>query len=98
MNRYEMTQEELTELLEACKPVPVMYISGGTPLFDDPQESANRVWKKLADKYGFIWDTAQPDGRDLKNFKAEPKQPMQPFNLDLALHGAELCNPRKQSR
>ncbi len=27
----------------------VMYASGGVPLFDDPQEIANRAWKKLAD-------------------------------------------------
>ena len=48
----------------------VMYASGGVPLFDDPQEVANRAWKKLAGEMGFIWDTASP-GADDHSFFAE---------------------------
>ena len=40
---FEMTEEELGELLEACRPTSVMYLSGGTPVFGTPQENANRA-------------------------------------------------------
>jgi hypothetical protein len=71
---FEMTQEELDEIKTiAMRPsIPVMkfgdYISGG-----DRQEDANEVWKKLGNKYGFVWDTAEGNGSDPKKFLATPK-------------------------
>jgi len=47
MKNFEMTQKQLDELLNACKPTPVMYLSGGEPMFKTPQENANYAWKKL---------------------------------------------------
>lgn len=78
---FQITQDELNEILEASKPTPVMYLSGGTPMFDSPQENANRVWKKLADKYGFVWDSAELiSNKPPTNFKATPTQIKQSVN------------------
>jgi len=69
---FEMTQEGF----EAIKAIaqddtPVMkfgdYISGM-----DKFERANDFWKRLADKYGFVWDTAEGNGSDPKKFLATP--------------------------
>ena len=57
---FELTQDDLDSVLKASEPTPVMYLSGGQSMFSTPQENANRAWKKLAEKHGFIWDTAQP--------------------------------------
>ncbi len=51
----------------------VMYLSGGKPMFDDPQEIANRAWKKLADDMHFVWDTASA-GSDERSFFAEARE------------------------
>lgn len=57
---YELSQEDLDTLLDASKPVPVMYLSGGQPMFGTPQQNVNRVWKEIGQKYRFFWNTAQP--------------------------------------
>lgn len=57
---YELSQEDLDKILNAGKPVPAMFLSGGQLMFGTPQENANRAWKKMGKKYGFVWDTAQP--------------------------------------
>jgi hypothetical protein len=73
---FEMTGEELEELLDACKPTPVMYLSGGTPMFKSPQENANYVWQRLGEKYGFKWDTVAPvPGKYMSHFTAELLEP-----------------------
>ena len=69
---FTLTDEQLRFLLDACKPTPAMWASGGRPLFDSPQENANRAWQKLADEMGFVWDTVQP-GRTKMEFTAEVK-------------------------
>jgi hypothetical protein len=43
-----MTKQDLRDLLEACRTTPAMFLSGGTPMFDTPQENANRAWQGLA--------------------------------------------------
>lgn len=55
-----MTEEDLQIILDACKPTPVLYISGGHNIGDDPQENANAAWKKLGEKMGFDYLTVQP--------------------------------------
>ena len=57
---YEITQKDFDSILEASKSVPAMFLSGGQPMFGTPQENANRAWKEIGKKYGFVWDTAQP--------------------------------------
>ena len=58
--QFEMTAEEFAAILEACKPTPVMFLSGGRPMFPSPQENANAAWQRLAEKRGFVWDTVEP--------------------------------------
>jgi hypothetical protein len=70
---YEMTEEDLKELLESCKSDPVIYGSGGVPLFQTQQEKANAAWEKLADKYNFKWDSVMPvSGKGNRFFTAIP--------------------------
>lgn len=59
---YEMTEADLVKILDACKPTPAMWGSGGAKLFDSPQENANRAWKELGDRMGFNSMTVQPQG------------------------------------
>ena len=69
--QYRMTPEQLTYLLDACKPVPAMMLQcGPTPT---QQDNANRAWQKLGDDMGFHWYTALPAGSDPHCFTAEPK-------------------------
>ena len=68
-----MTEDDLKIHLDACKPTPVMYTSGGQPMYKSPQENANDAWQKLGDKMGFIGHTARPCGKGDLVFTAEPK-------------------------
>lgn len=71
---YEMTEEDLAAILDACKPTPVMMIGGftGSP----PQENANRAWAVLGTKMGFDPMTVQPiSGRGQRFFTAIPSEP-----------------------
>lgn len=71
---FEMSNEQLKELLDACKPTPVMYLSAGKPMFNTPQENANYAWEKLGKELGFEYMTVQPNGKGDKYFTAEPIQ------------------------
>ncbi len=69
---FEMTPEDLTSLLDASKPTPVMYSTGGQPMFNSPQENANLAWKRLGEKMGFKHMTVQPvSGKAETFFTAE---------------------------
>ena len=71
---YEMTEDDLKTILDACKPTPVMYLSGGTPMFNTSQENANHAWAMLGEKMGFDHMTVRPAGSDgMRFFTAEPK-------------------------
>jgi len=72
MQDYEMTQEQLDEIMDACKPTPVMYLSGGAPMFVTPQENANYAWGKLGKLLGFKHMTVRPNGKGGRFFSAEP--------------------------
>ena len=67
---FELTDEQFAELKEASQPTPAMWLSGGQPMFDTPQENANRFWKKLSTELGFKWDSAEA-GKDARHFTAE---------------------------
>lgn len=70
---YEMTAEQETELLNVCKPTPVMYLSGGRPMFNSPQENANEAWRRLGVTLGFKHMTVRPSSKpDPRVFTAEP--------------------------
>lgn len=61
----------MSEQMEIAHNQRVMYATGGVPLFDDPQEIANRAWKKLAGQMGFVWDSAGPGSGDDRSFTAD---------------------------
>jgi hypothetical protein len=49
---FRMNDDQYAFMMAAMKDARnqrVMYLSGGRPMFDDPQEIANIAWKKLAD-------------------------------------------------
>ena len=67
---FEMTKNQLDELMKACKPVPYMIIGGRKP--SSPQENANRAWEKLGNEMGFKHMTVQPvRGKGAAYFTAE---------------------------
>jgi len=68
---YEMTEAELKELLDACKPVVCMRVGGVS--HSSPQENANRAWDNLGKKMGFDYMTVQPiSGKGERFFSAIP--------------------------
>lgn len=67
---YEMTQEDLDQILEACKPVPYIIIGGIPPR--SPQENANTAWAELGRRMGFKHMTVRPiPGKEQRFFTAE---------------------------
>lgn len=71
---FEMADEDLEKLLDACKPTPAMWGSGGAKMFPTPQENAARAWNELGDRMGFEGSTAQQvHGKGQKFFTAVPK-------------------------
>ena len=77
--RFEMTEEQYEKLLEASKPTPLMYLSGGRPMSPSPQENANRAWRKLGKELGFDWRTVEPvEGESDRVFTAEPEPDLCP--------------------
>ena len=69
--RYEMSEDDLAVLLEACKPVTYIIIAGEEPR--SPQENANDAWALLGKKMGFDYLTVEPTGEGDRFFTAEPK-------------------------
>ena len=71
---FELIDEDLVALLDASKPTPAMFLSGGVPMCGTPQENANHAWQRLGDKLGFDTRTVQPiPGKGQKFFTAEPR-------------------------
>lgn len=67
---FEMTEEQLAELLDAGKPVICMKIGNYWPR--TPQQNANSAWRALGKELGFKWDTVSPvSGKGRKFFTAE---------------------------
>lgn len=70
---YEMTQEDLDNLMDAMKPVPMIMLQCGTP--PSQQENANRAWAALGTKMEFDSDTVQPiSGKGTRFFSAVPSE------------------------
>ena len=69
MSDFEMTKEQLDEIMDACKPVPMIMLQCGTPR--SPQENSNAAWKRLGAKMGFKHMTVRPNGKGDRCFSAE---------------------------
>lgn len=70
---YEMTEDDLAALLDACKAVPAMMIGGSVP--SSPQQNANDAWARLGKKMGFDSKTVQPiPGKGTRFFTAVPSE------------------------
>lgn len=73
---YELTEDEFAEIRAIAQDsTPVMkfgdYWSGM-----DKQDRANAFWKLLAEKYGFVWDSAEGSpGKPVTFFLATPTRP-----------------------
>ena len=48
---FEMSEEDLKTILDACKSVPCIQVGGYTP--SSPQANVNRAWAVLSKKMGF---------------------------------------------
>ena len=67
---FKMSKVQLEKLLDACKPVPYMIMSGIVPC--SPQENANRALHYLGSEMGFDSLTVRPvPGEDMDVFTAE---------------------------
>jgi len=70
---YEMSTEDLSILLNACKPVVAIKVGNYVP--SGPQENANRAWALLGKKMGFDPMTVRPvDGKGQRFFTAVPSE------------------------
>lgn len=72
---YEMTQEDLDVILDACKAVPMIMLQCGNP--SSPQENANRAWEALGKKMGFDHTTVEPAGGGMRFFSAVPSETLE---------------------
>lgn len=72
---YEMSEEDLKKILEACNPTPVLYGSGGVNFGGDSQENANQAWRALGEEMGFDYMTVRPiQGKGMRFFSAVPSE------------------------
>ena len=70
---YEMTDDDLKEILAACKPTPCILVGDYMPA--TPQENANRAWQELGKRMGFDHMTVRPiNGKDPQFFTAVPNE------------------------
>jgi len=70
---FEMTREEMDDILQINKDqMPVMLI-GGITTGMDLREKINRYWSGLGDKYGFDDATVEPSAKGELFFLAIPK-------------------------
>ena len=68
--KYTMTLEQYNVIIDASKPVVVMWV-GGPP--HSPQENANFAWQSLGEELGFEYMTVQPIEGSKLEFTAEER-------------------------
>jgi len=73
VKHFTLTEDEYAEVLDASKSTPYMVVGGSTG--SSPQESVNLVWKRLAEKYGVVWDSIRPFGTDPRDLVATELPP-----------------------
>ena len=83
---FEMSEEDLARILEACKPVPCMMIGGMSP--PSPQENANAAWAELRRRMGFAPFTVEPTGQGDRFFSAVSTEPLRTA-VDQAIESQE---------
>ena len=67
---YELTEEQLETIYDACKPVTCMMIGNSLPR--NPQENANDAWRAMGVELGFEYMTVEPvPGKGDRFFTAE---------------------------
>ena len=67
---YELTEEQLATILDACKPVVCIKVGNYSPR--NPQEKANAVWAAMGKELGFDHMTVGPaPGKGPHFFTAE---------------------------
>ena len=70
---YERSESDMSELLDACKPVTVMMVGSFPPA--SPQENANNAWARLGTKMDFDGATVRPmQGKGQRFFTAIPRE------------------------
>jgi hypothetical protein len=69
---YEMSQEQYSQLLSACRPVSAIMLQCGP--ISSPQENANRAWCALGDELGFDGMTVHPSPKGERFFTAIPRK------------------------
>jgi len=69
MKEFEMSQGQLDEIMDACRPVPMIALQCRSPR--SPQENANAAWKKLGQELGFKHMTVRPSSKGPRFFSAE---------------------------
>lgn len=68
---FHMSEEDLSRIMESCKPVPMIALQCGTPR--GPQENANAAWADLGKRMGFKPMTVEPlPSKGDRYFMAEP--------------------------
>lgn len=72
MKRYQLTDQEFEELMDASKPVPYLVFGGVPP--DSPREKAERIWRRIAQRVGCKWESIKA-GDSEKEFIAEEVTP-----------------------
>ena len=75
---FELTESQFQEFLEATKPLPVMFLSGGIPMGRSRQERANDKWAEFGKLMGFAPMSVRPTGQGDRFFSAEIIGPMPP--------------------
>ncbi len=69
---YEMSQNALDKILEACEPVMCMKIGNSMP--SSQQENANRAWAALGKEMSFDSETVRPSNKGQRFFTAVPSE------------------------
>ena len=67
---YEMTEDDLSQIIKACKSVPLIALQCGTP--KSPQANANDAWNGLGKRMGFDGATVEPTSKGNRFFTAVP--------------------------
>jgi len=71
-SNFEMSESDLSTLLSAMQPVPMIMLQCGS--LGSTQERANAAWKELGQRLGFDHTTVQPNGKGDRFFSAVEKE------------------------
>ncbi len=69
MKEYQMTQDQMDKILEACRPIPFIIVGGIGP--PSQQQMANSAWCSLGKEMGFDGMSVLPSDKGKLYFTAE---------------------------